>query len=179
MNLEDFIKIMGGLGGLKMQITGKIRRINIKGVRYAFMIGDRWLSIFLNDQVNKETAEIIKNLRENDECEFEVQINKTQTATFYNIIGVLPIRNISEEPPELAEPELAEPELPEKERPDIEKRSEDTIQRSINLSYAVSIINAFIQAGRLSHLDFDSHQTLINFVTTISDGFDDYILGKK
>ena len=171
MNLEDFIKIMGGL---TMQITGKIRRINIKGVRYAFMVGDKWLSIFLNDKINKETAEIIKNLKEDDECEFDVQVNKTQTATFYNIIGVLPIRDVAEEPPELAEPEL-----PEKERPDIEKRSEDIIQRSINLSYAVSIINALIQAGKLSHLDFDSHQTLINFVTTISAGFDDYILGKK
>ena len=179
MNLENFIKIMGGLGGLKMQIMGKIKGIKIKGIRYAFWVGDKWLSIFLNDQVNKETAEIIKNLRENDECEFEVQVNKTQTATFYNIVGVLPIRNISEEPPELAEPELAEPELPEKEKPDIEKRNEDTVQRSINLSYAVSIINALIQAGKLSHLDFDSHQTLINFVTTISNGFDDYILGKK
>ena len=165
---------MGGLGGLKMQIMGKIKGIKIKGIRYAFWVGDKWLSIFLNERVNEETARLVKNLKEGDECEFDVQVNKTPTATFYNIIGVLPIRNISEEPPELAEPEL-----PEKERPDIEKRSEDIIQRSINLSYAVSIINALIQAGKLSHLDFDSHQTLINFVTTISNGFDDYILGKK
>lgn len=101
-----------------MQITGRIQRVSIKGARYAFLVGDNWLSVFVNKDTAEDVAKVIKGLREGDECEFEVYVKRGERGDFYNITGILPIQGVGGEGP-------SEPEEPEEDSKAITRLKED------------------------------------------------------
>ena len=124
-----------------MQITGRIQRGSIKGARYAFLVGDKWLSFFVNKDTAEDVAKVIKGLREGDECEFEIFVKKGERGDFYNITGILPIQDTGGEgPPEPEEPgedSKAPAKLKEDKRTPEEKRTASIVLQAIMKAAAI------------------------------------------
>ena len=153
-----------------MKITGKIKQISVKGIRHAFLVGENWLSIFLNDKVPEETKGFVESLAEGDECDFDVAINKTEKGTFYNIQQIGPTCQEAVKKEDI----LPKMEWGEKERvaSDPLPRADKT-QRSINLSYAMQIMKSLIEADRIQ---FAMPEEIANYTVAIADEFNKYIL---
>jgi hypothetical protein len=81
------------------ELSGKIRRKNVKDGRVSFMVGDEWISAFtIGKGVTEELKEGLRDLMEGDSAEFQIQDNQGKDGRVYkNIVGATKVQQLRED----------------------------------------------------------------------------------
>ena len=130
------------------QVSGIIKKKSVKaglyGDKVSFLVGGNWLSAFATDKkLSQEVKDLLKNLSEGDEADFEVVENQGKDGkTYLNITGIVKVTRLGGDTGEDMDYAVGHPEDKKEDvRPTGQpKDSRDSMMR---LSYCKDIMIAF------------------------------------